>query len=338
MNHAGPAARAAIVALTCLAIGSALILLAGESPARVWAAMAAGTFGDPYALGQVLLKATTLMFTGLAVALALDAGLLHIGAESQLIAGSLTAGAVGAALPAGTHPALALPIVLGAVALVGAGLGAMIGALRVWRGAHEVITGILLNVIVGGVALWIGNTAMFEGGTTRAAPIVAGAELPTLGIAGSAANAATVLALLLAGTLWLVRTRTRAGAELRAVGWQPAAAHTAGVAVARLQVTAMAAAGAIAALAASNLVLGHKHAFEEGLGRGSGYLAVAVALLGRAHPVGVIGAALGLSLLSQGGLAVSELVPKEFIDVLIGAVVIVVALVLRPRDGRSATR
>ena len=334
---ASQAAAVAIVVLATLAIGSALIVIAGESPLRVWTEMGARTFGDSYALGQILLKATTLMFTGLAVAMALDAGLLHIGAESQLVAGSLTAGAVGAALPSDISPVLALPLVLLCVITVGAALGLLIGAMRVWRGAHEVITGILLNVIVAGVALWIGNHAMFTGGTTRAAPIAPGAELPAFGIAGSAANAATLLALLAAVGVWLVRSRTRFGAELRAVGLQPAAAQTAGVAVARVQLMAMALAGALAALAASNLVLGHKHAFEEGLGRGTGYLGVAVALLGRRHPAGVVVAALGLALLSHGGLAVGELVPKELIDVLIGAVVVVVAVV-QARGGSTAPR
>lgn len=332
-------AAQALALLGALAIGSALIMAAGQAPGTVWGAMLTRTFGDPYALGQVLLKATSLAFTGLAVALALDAGLLHIGAESQVIAGNLVAGALGAALPADLSPGLALPLVVLAAALTGAAIGALVGGLRAWRGAHEVIVGILLNAIVAGVALWIGNAALFTGGTTRGHAIAAGAELPALGIASSAANVSVVLAVLVAVAVWLVRGRTRVGLAIAAVGRQPEAAIAAGVDAARVRLGVMAAAGAIAALASTNLVLGHKHAFEEGLGRGTGYLGVAVALLARAHPLGVLVAALGLGWLSQAGLAVGDLVPKELTDVIIGVVVLAVAAAapLAAR-ARSATR
>lgn len=325
MTRGQIAGAQALALLAAIAIGSLLMLAAGQAPGNVWGAMVSRTFGDPYALGQVLLKASTLAFTGLAVALALDAGLFHIGAEGQVIAGNLVAGTLGAALPPTISPVVALPLVVMAAALTGALLGAFTGWLRAARGAHEVIVGILLNAIVAGVALWIGNAALFTGGTTRGHTIAVGAQLPTLGIAGSAANASVLIAVLAAVVVWSIRGRTRVGLAIAAVGQQPGAAIAAGVDVTRVRVGVMAAAGAIAALASTNLVLGHKHAFEEGLGRGTGYLGVAVALLARAHPLGVLIAALGLGWLSQAGLAVGDLVPKELTDVIIGVVVLAVA-------------
>ena len=315
----------AIALLAAVAIGSALMLVVGVAPGHVWSQMVVRTFGDSYALGQVLYRATGLMFCGLAVALALDAGLFNIGAEGQLGAGMLACAGVGAALPASTPSLVAVPVCLLAAALAGGALGAIVGALRAWRGAHEVITSIMLNAIVANVVLWLGNAYLFRGGTTRGAPIVAGAQLPQLGLGGSPANLALVVAVIaVVGMTWL-RSRTTWGQAWRAVGRDPQAAHSVGIAAPRVQTIIMAASGALAGLTAANVVLGHKHAFEEGLGRGTGFLGISVALLGRSHPVGIAVAALVLAFLGAGGLAVGDLVPKELTEMLQGVVVLAVA-------------
>ncbi len=316
---------AALALLGALAIGSVLMLVAGVSPARVWWEMLARTASDPYTLGQVLYKATGLALCGLAVALALDAGLFNIGAEGQLTAGVLACAVTGAALPVDTPSVLAIPLCLGAAALAGGLVGALIGGLRARRGAHEVITSIMLNAIVAGVALWIGNAMLFQGGTTRGPDIVPNAVLPNLPLGGSAANASLVLAIAAALALTWVRSRTTWGQTWRAVGRDPDAARSVGISVPRVQTLVMAASGALAGLAASNFVLGHKHAFEEGLGRGTGFLGISAALLGRTHPIGVLIAALVLGFLSAGGLAVADLVPKELTEMLQGVVVLCVA-------------
>jgi general nucleoside transport system permease protein len=315
----------AIAVLASLAVGSVLMLLAGVAPSRVWWAMLERTASDPYLLGQVLYKATGLALCGLAVALALDAGLFNIGAEGQLTAGVLACAVVGAALPVGTPALVAIPVCLVAAAAGGAAIGALIGAARAQRGAHEVITSIMLNAIVAGVALWIGNEVLFRGGTTRGGAIAPGAELPQLGLGGSSANASLVLALAVAAAVWWLRARTTWGVAVRAVGAEPAAARSVGISVERVQIVAMTGSGALAGLAAANFVLGHKHAFEEGLGRGTGFLGISAALLGRSHPAGVVIAALGLGFLSSGGLAVADLVPKELTEMLQGVVVLAVA-------------
>ncbi len=318
---------AAIALLASIAIGSLLMLVAGKSPGLVWWAMLERTATDSYNLGQVLYKATALALAGLSVAIALDAGLFNIGAEAQIGAGILACAVVGAALPAGMPALVAIPVCLLASAAAGAVVGAAIGALRAWRGAHEVITSIMLNAIVAGVALWIGNALLFQNGTTTGPAIASGAELPRLGFGGSAANASLVLAAAAVAGTWWLRARTTWGQAGLAVGRDPEAARSVGISVPRVQLAVMTGAGALAGLCAANFVLGHKHAFEEGLGRGTGFLGISVALLGRVHPLGVAAASLLLGFLSVGGLAVGDLVPKELTEMLQGIVVLAVAAV-----------
>ncbi len=315
----------AIALLASVAIGSILMLIAGKAPGTVWWAMVERTLSDPYSIGQVLYKATALALTGLAVSIALDAGLFNIGGEAQLTAGVLACAGVALALPPGTPAIIALPLCVLAAAGAGAAIGAMIGVMRVTRGAHEVLTAIMLNSTVAGIALWAGNATLFEGGTTRSRTIPSGAQLPQLGLSGSAANASLFIAIGVIVLVWWVRSRTTWGQTVRTVGRNPDAARTLGIDVGRVRILAMTAAGAVAGLAATSFVLGHKHAYEEGLGRGIGFLGISAALLGRNHPIGVGVAALVLGFLSAGGLAVADLIPKELTEMLQGVVVLAVA-------------
>jgi simple sugar transport system permease protein len=184
----------------------------------------------------------------------------------------------------------------------------------------------MLNAIVAGVSLWIGNAVLFQNGTTTGPAIAPGSELPELGLGGSAANVSLFFAIAAVASVAWLRMRTTWGQALRIVGRDPAAARSVGISVGRVQVLAMVAAGALAGLAATNFVLGHKHAFEEGLGRGSGILGISAALLGRMRPVGVAVAALLFGVLSTGGLAVADLVPKELTEMLVGVVVLAIAV------------
>ena len=142
---------------------------------------------------------------------------------------------------------------------------------------------------------------------------------------GSAANTVLLLALLVVAAAWIFLFRTRAGFELRAVGLQPGAAEYGGVSVGGVWWKTMALAGAIAGLGGLNYVLGYKHYYEEGFSAGAGFLGIAVALVGRNHPVGVVIAAILFATLSQGGLAVNALVPKQMVDVLQAVVIISMA-------------
>jgi simple sugar transport system permease protein len=317
-----------IVAIViALVIGDLLILSFGQSPGAVYRLLLEGTWGNAYGFGQVLYKTTILTFTGLAVALALRAGLFNIGAEGQLAAGGFMAAVLGLVLPAGTPGVLAVPLCIVAAALGGGVVGAVPGALKARFGAHEVIVTIMLNFITLALLNWIVAAHLHVPETLHTPDIHAG-TIPRLGgpFAGSAANWTILLALIAAAAVWWYLFRTRRGYELRAVGLQPDAAEYGGVRVGGVWMRAMAVSGALAGLGGVNFVLGYKHYYEDGFAGGAGFLGIAVALVGRNDPVGVILAALFFATLSQGGLAINAVVPKQMVEVLQGVVILAVAI------------
>jgi general nucleoside transport system permease protein len=323
-------------ALIALLVGDVLILAVGQSPFDVYRLLLEGTWGNPYGFAQVLYKATTLTFTGLAVALALRAGLFNIGAEAQLALGGFAAGALGLALPHGTPSAVAVLACVAAAALGGAAAGALPGALNAWFGANEVITTILLNFVVLFFLNWV-VTAHLHVPETVHTPALTNGTVPRLSVLipafrGSAANATVLLAIAAAFfTSWLVFS-TRYGYELRAVGLAPDAAEAAGIVPARVRLVAFTLAGALAGLGGTNFVLGYKHYYEDGFSGGFGLIGIAVALAGRSNPFGIILAALAFATLSQGGLAIHALVPKQMADILQGVVILGVAVASRTRS------
>lgn len=318
-----------VAILIALLVGDILILSFGQSPAAVYRLLLSGTWGNAYGMGQVLYKATMLMFTGLSVALALRAGLFNIGAESQLAAGGFAAALLGMTLPAGIPALLVLPLFLIVAGLAGGVVGGIPGVLKSRFGAHEVITTIMLNFIVLALLNYLIAVHFKVHDTLHTAEIRSGA-LPRLAdwfaaFHGSAANSVLLLALMIAALAWFFLFRTRAGFELRAVGLQPHAAEYGAIHVGRVWWSSMAIAGAVAGIGGLNYVLGYKRYYEEGFSAGAGFLGIAVALVGRSHPVGVVIAAILFATLSQGGLAVNALVPKQMMDVLQAVVIIAMA-------------
>ena len=320
-----------LVALLVAAIvGDVLIVVFGQSPGAVYRLLIEGTWGNSYGFGQVLYKATTLTFTGLSIAFALRAGLFNIGAESQLAAGGFAAALVGLALPAGLPWIVMLPVYLAAAAAGGGIVGGIAGELKSRFGAHEVITTIMLNFIVLALLSYMTSAHLKVPETLHTSEIHSGA-LPRLSdfiaaFHGSAANVVIVIAALACAATWWYLFHTRRGFELRAVGLQPEAAEYGGVRPGAVWTRAMTISGAIAGLGGLNFVLGYKHYYEEGFAGGAGFLGIAVALVGGMHPLGVALAALLFATISQGGLAVNALVPKQFVEVLQAVVIIAVAV------------
>jgi ABC-type uncharacterized transport system permease subunit len=142
---------------------------------------------------------------------------------------------------------------------------------------------------------------------------------------GSAANVVLLLAFVTAAAVWWFLFRTRRGFELRATGLQPAAAEYGGVNVGGVWWRTMALSGALAGIGGLNYVLGYKHYYEESFASGAGFLGIAVAIVGRNNPIGVVLAAFVFATMSQGGLAVNAVVPKQIVDVLQAVVIIAVA-------------
>ena len=319
-----------LVALAIAAVvGDILILIFGEAPGEVYRLLLEGTWGNAYGFGQVIYKATTLTFTGLAVAVGIRAGLFNIGAESQLAAGGFLAAVIGLAMPAGTPGIIAIVVCLLAAAAGGGAVGAIPGVLKARFGASEVIVTIMLNFIVLALLNYVVAAHIHVAETLHTPEMRVGA-MPRLAdmsavFAGSAANTTFLFALAAAAIVWWYLFRTRAGYELRAVGLQPDAAEYGGVRVGSVWAKTMIVSGALAGLGGVNYVLGYKHYYEEGFAAGSGFLGIAVALVGRNHPVGVVIASLLFATLSQGALAVNALVPKQMVDVLTAVVIIAVA-------------
>jgi len=306
-----------------------LILSFGQAPGTVYRELLEGTWGNAYGLGQVLYKATTLTFTGLAVALGLRAGLFNIGAESQLAAGGFAAALVGLVLPVELPALVTLPLYILAAAVGGGVVAGIPGALKAKFGAHEVITTIMLNFIVLAFLNYMIAAHLKVPDTLHTPEIHTGA-IPRLSafiqaFHGSPANLVILIALASAGATWWLLFRTRRGFELRATGLQPMAAEYGGVNVGNVWWRTMVLSGALAGLGGLNYVLGYKHYYEEGFAAGAGFLGIAVAIVGRSHPVGVMLSALLFATISQGGLAVNALVPKQIVDVLQAVVIIAVA-------------
>lgn len=318
-----------VALLLAAVVGDVLIVTYGGSPATVYRLLLEGTWLNAYGFGQVLYKTTTLTFTGLAVAIGLRAGLFNIGAESQLAAGGFVAALVGLALPAGIPWLATLPLYVIAAAIGGGVVGAIPGALKARFGAHEVITTIMLNFVVLALLGYLVSAHLKVPETLHTADIRSGAvprlEVLASGFHGSAANLTIVLAIAACAVMWWYLFRTRRGFELRAVGLQPAAAEYGGVSVGGVWWRAMAWSGALAGIGGLNFVLGYKHYYEDGFGTGAGFLGIAVAIVGRNHPFGVLLAALLFATISQGGLAVNALVPKQIVEVLQAVVIIAVA-------------
>jgi simple sugar transport system permease protein len=347
LSRAGEAMLPPVLALlVALVLGDLLIMAFGQNPGAVYKLLIEGSWGNAWGLGQVIFKATTLAFTGLAVSIGLRAGVFNIGAESQLAAGGFAAALAGLWLPAGTTAWLAVPLCIIAASMGGAAAGFVPGILKAKFGAHEVIVTIMMNFIVLALLNYIVASHLHVPETLHTPEIRAGgltrlsAFVP--GFHGSAANIGIFVACAVAGALWWYLFRMRAGYELRAVGLQPRAAEYGGINVGNVWMKALTMSGALAGIGGINYVLGYKGYYEEGFAGGAGFLGIAVALVGRNHPVGVIFAALLFATLSQGGLAIHALVPKEIVDVLQAVVIIAMAvsvpevrrlLSLTPREG-----
>lgn len=329
----GALAAAALV-LDLLAFGY------GAAPRAVLVQALAGTWGTAYGVGQVLFKATPLVFAATSVAIALRAGMFNVGAEGQIAVASLAAAVAGVHAPASLG-ALAVPLVLAVAACAGAAWGGVAGALKARFGAHEVITTIMLNnVASAAVALLMGRWLELPG-TVRTASIAPGATLARLerwvpAFGGSAASVAFVLAVAVAFAVDGWARRSRVGRELAFVGANAEACAAEGIPVARRRLLAMTLAGALAALAVSGTVLGYKGYYEAGLGAGAGFGGIAVALLGGGRALGIVAAALLFGTLDQAGLAVNAVLPRDAMDVL--QAVVIVALALFARRARDEAR
>lgn len=302
--------------LIALLVGSAIITATGANPVEVYTKMFHATFASGYGFGQVLFRSTTLILTGLAVAIPFRVRMFNVGAEGQLLMGSFAAAACGAMLPQETHPAVALPATIGAAMAAGSLWAVAAGVLKVRFGVNEVISTIMLNFIALALTGYLLTNHLAVPSTVHTRPIAAGASLPgfdrLFGLSWhSPANLSSLLAIGVSIGAAVLLFGSRYGFTLNATGLNPKAARQAGIDTDARLLGTMAIGGALAGLGAANLVLGYRHWFEAGLSTGTGFMGIAVALLAGAHPLWILISALLFGWLDYGGLTVNTMVPKE---------------------------
>jgi len=295
-----------------LTVAALVVAVIGFQPGEVLALLVKGAFGSKAGLGYTLYYATTFVFTGLAVAVAVHAGLLNIGAEGQAMLGGLGVGLASLGLAPHLPMALMLPVNVLAAALFGLAWAAVPAALQAWRGSHVVITTIMFNFIAAALLGWLLVNVLKEPGNMAAETAAFGASarvpgvhevLAALGLAWpqTPLNLSIVLALAAAVAVWLVVWKSRPGYALRAVGFAPEAALYAGIRPPRVVMLSMAISGALAGLVAVNEVAGAHGRLLAEFVAGAGFTGIAVSLIGRNHPLGVVLAALLFGALYQGG-------------------------------------
>ncbi len=319
-------APVASAGLALLAAGGAVAAI-GENPFSAFVAIVAGSLGSVEGVCFTLYYATNFIFTGLAVAVAYRAGLFNIGVEGQ--AGVAGIGVALAALNSAALPGfLAPPFILVCGALCGAFWGFLPGILLARRGSHIVITTIMFNFLASALLSWLLVAPLRAPGSmqpeTGPFPGVALAPkfddlLAQFGwtLTGSPLNASLIVALLAAVGAHVLLYRTRAGYEIRAFGANRHAARYAGISATRTIVGAMAFSGALASGLALNELAGAQGRLILEFTGGYGFVGIAVALMGRNHPVGVVLAALLFGALYQGGAELAFERPKISRDMIV---------------------
>src|SRR5436190_5571689 len=344
-----------IAVIAAFVVGGIIILVLGDNPLEAYQYLLSNSFGSIKDIGWTLHYATPLIFTGLAVAVAFRCGLLNIGAEGQLYVAAFATAWVGIKF-GGTVVNIfgkdenwswmslpwyvLVPMCVFIAILVGAIWGAIPGILKAKFGSHEVINTIMLNFI--GVALVSYFTQYFY--KIPGDPIMQTAEI------GPAAHITRIsqfipgmpdfvplslafpLAVLMCFLVYIFLWKTKWGYELRAVGENPSAAEYGGISPKKQIVIAMTISGGLAGMVAIGEVLGYRYRYYDGFSDGWGFLGIAVALLGRNHPLGILIAAIFFAVLKRGEIFVdieTKYVSKDLVEVLQAIIILFVASLQR---------
>src|ERR687890_1114163 len=341
-----------IAVIVAFVVGGVIVWLIGDNPFQVYGLLLGRALTWPDGIGYTLFYATPLIFTGLAVAVAFRCGLLNIGAEGQLYAASFATAWVaikfggtviqdfaGKDVSYGwvSLPAVVLvPLAILTAVLVGGAWGAVPGWLKARFGAHEVITTIMMNFIAVALVSYFTQYYYKKPGDPimQSVEIGAAAHVPRLssfvpGIPERLPiNIAFLLAILACALVYVFLWRTKWGYEIRATGANPSAAEYGGINVRKQIVLAMAVSGGLAGMVGINEVLGYRYRYYHEFSAGYGVTGIAVAPLGRNHPVGVLLAALLFGAFLRGALFVdifTEHVSKDLVEVLQAIVILFVA-------------
>jgi len=325
-----------LINLLLAALLSALIILAiGENPINALVLMVQGALGSTYGWGYTLYYATNFIFTGLAVAIAFHARMFNIGGEGQAALGGLGVALVCLYIP-WPHWSLALVGASIGAALFGAAWAAIPAFLQAKRGSHIVITTIMFNFIAAALLNYLLIGALKPTGSMEPATgkFPATTQLPSFQdmfsttdnilFRGAPANVSFFVAVIACIGIWILIWHTRIGYEIRAFGHSDSAAKYAGISPTKIIMIAMLISGALAGMMAVNNVMGEAERLILGSVEGAGFIGIAVALMGRSHPLGIFIAAILFGFLYQGGaeLALWTSIPRELIVVIQALVIL----------------
>ncbi len=318
-------AVAAIVLATAIIAG--VLLALGASPVGVFVALAEGAFGNWYAVTDTVVRSTPLIFTGLAISVSFSGALWNIGADGQLVAGAILAGAIGPYLGGCPRP-FAILLLLIAGAAGGAMWGGICGWLRARRDTNEVISTIMMNFVAAQLLSWAVHGPLMEASREYPAstPIAESAHMYMV-LPPTRLNLGIALAIVLAAACYLFLFKTAVGFELRAMGRNRRAATFFGIPIARLTILILALSGALAGIGGAVQVSAITHRLYEKMSPGWGFEAIAVALIARLNPLGIVASALLFGALDNGSQAMQRAqgVSAELVQV-IQALVIMILL------------
>ncbi len=320
--------------LTAVVIGGIIIWFVGGDPILAYKGLIQGSMGSTKAWSETAIWATPYIFAGLAVALAFKGGLFNIGAEGQLAVGAVFSALIGYALPEWLGFDLPVYIHLPLAILVGMLMGGIwagiVGALKAYTGGHEVINTIMMNYIALNTTSYLLNGVMKDRSPTNViarTPLIAeSAQMPPI-FEGLRIHWGFVLALLMAFFIWWLLNKTTLGFEIRTVGLNPDAAKYAGINVKRTIILTMLFSGMLAGLAGSIEVTGLNYRHELGFSIGYGYDAIAIALLGKSHPLGVVLASFLFAAMRNGATRMQFLtqLPVDLISMIQALILLFVA-------------
>jgi simple sugar transport system permease protein len=309
-------------------IGAIIVFISGYDPVATYSSLLQGAFGNLNRFADTLLAATPLIFSGLAVAFAFRCGLFNIGGEGQLLVGGLAAAWVGAikGLPLVIH----LPLTIITAFLAGALWIAVPAVLKAFLGAHEVITTIMMNYIAYAAVAYFSMKVLANPGQIKTPPIEPSAYLwrfSNILDIRSYLNLGFILALLVLLFIYYLLWKTVIGYEIRAVGNNPDAAEYGGINAPRNIMLAMLISGGLAGLGGAERALGLYHYYIQGFSPGYGFTGIAVALLGRNHPFGILLAGILFGALSNGRTFMNMMagVPIDLVTIIQAIIIFFVA-------------
>ncbi len=323
------------IALALLVAGIVIALI-GENPFKAFAVMFQGAFGYAEGIGYTLYYATNFIFTGLAVAIAFHAMLFNIGGEGQAYIGGLGVALVLLAFD-GMLPFWALlPLAIIAAMLFGAAWAAIPAYLQAYRGSHIVITTIMFNFIASNLMVYLlVNVFIVPGSMSPESRVFdKNAWLPTvhdflagfgIDVAPSPLNLSFVIALIAGVLVWLFVWHTRWGYAIRTVGFSEPAAEYAGISAKKIIMLTMLISGALAGMAGINEIMGVQHKLLLDFVAGYGFTGIAVALMGRNHPLGIVLASILFGALYQGGADLTFEMPnisREMVTAIQGFIIL----------------